>query len=206
MGHEVIVKKIPFKNTGLGRVLQSKKKMSALEFNSADSEGTAIAAQKLLDVVQPDLTFQFHCTENSSSNERKLWQGDYWKILPGQLEIPRAFIVEVKAPFGKLPKSIRSKIKNNFTHWRGWGLSELLAGAEVHKGGWLRKTTKASEAKRIGYHPQLFAQELVKVINPMANQKWHATIGKLPIGGKIAPQPQKSQVRLYKFSKLRRKI
>lgn len=160
MGHEVFVRKIPFKHSGLSKILRAKKKLnSGTVFSETDSWHAVGDFQK---ETRADVVYDFHC----SPSDNKIWQKDggadfeirYLQDAP----VARYHLVDLKTVYQNLPKKLVSKINKNTAK----GTRQLQP---FHT--YFKRNARLSLTKKAGLSPKMFAQTIANEINRQQTSK-----------------------------------
>ena len=151
-GFEVIVYKIPFKDTYLNRVLSGE--MHHTERRHFD---THVDISKVRQEVKPDLTVHFHCTPH---NKYKPFKSSDFLVDRNTLapDHSKEFVVELAAVYAPFPKPITKRLDEiALPHVRGTDI--------------LNEASSIPLSKQVGLESEKFARAIAPIIQKLANTK-----------------------------------
>lgn len=150
-GHEIIWKKFKAEETMLGTALKKGKKIESKKITNIINQQNKIISG-LAKRKKPDLTYNFHCTPHKSSfwaATRKRKEADFAILKNSNIEGVKGLrLIEIKAHYKKMPKSIIAKGPTKFPLVRKY----------------FKKTTSHILTRKASLHPENYAKAIAAKI------------------------------------------
>lgn len=174
MGHEVFVRKIPFKYSGLSRIFRAKKKLNSGNIFSETESWKAVGGfQK---EIRADVVYDFHCSSSDNKAWRKGGGADFEIRYLQDAPVAKYHLVDLKAAYQSLPRRVASKINKNTAK-----AARQLPLFHTY----FRRTANLGLTKKAGLDPKMFAQTIASEINKQQTSQRGSAIKTLRVRRKI---------------------